>query len=104
MAYNLHSSKPLFPEILKENQQHYILDFGGSSRLSEFGAHFARISETVRWIFTWGETLPPALGSRWAERRRVVELLISGPAFGAAKSVWGRGVWSPVAVFPFGFL
>ncbi|CAL1157204.1 unnamed protein product [Cladocopium goreaui] len=32
---------------------------------------------TVRWIFTWGEALPAALGQKWRQNARVVELLIS---------------------------
>jgi non-ribosomal peptide synthetase component F len=32
---------------------------------------------TVRWIFTWGEVLPAALGQKWRQNARVVELLIS---------------------------
>eukprot|EP00435_Cladocopium_sp_Y103_P039243 s2171_g10.t1 len=31
---------------------------------------------TARWIFTWGEALPAALGQKWRQNGRVVELLI----------------------------
>ncbi|CAJ1365072.1 unnamed protein product, partial [Effrenium voratum] len=57
-------------------------------------------AKTVRWIFTWGETLPPALGSRWAERRRVVELLISTEywlsLYSAGRSSEGRSIYKAV--------
>ena len=39
---------------------------------------------TARWIFTWGEALPAALGQKWRQNKRVVELLISSWGW-----IWG---------------